>query len=205
MGARKAAKDREKDILNAAIKVFSERSYNAATTSEIAKEAGVAEGTIFKYFKNKKELLNKVMIELITVFGNKFIISRLNRVIEENKGKSEREILKSIFMDRIDLIEKNQDIIKIIITEIQYQEDLREAFIKNIIMTGKDIITQFIENGIMNKTFREVNVHIAARSLVGMVAMYVMQSKLAPEVISIDKEKQVEEIVDLFLYGISKK
>lgn len=41
-------------ILHAAIEVFSEKGYAAAATSEIAQKAGVAEGTIFRYYKTKK-------------------------------------------------------------------------------------------------------------------------------------------------------
>lgn len=46
--------NRKEAVLKAAVKIFSEKGYSAATTSEIAKEAGVAEGTIFRYFKTKK-------------------------------------------------------------------------------------------------------------------------------------------------------
>ncbi len=50
--------EKEQRILEAAIAVFSEKGFSAATTSEIAKNAGVAEGTIFRYFKTKKDILN---------------------------------------------------------------------------------------------------------------------------------------------------
>ena len=46
--------EKEQKILNAACLVFSQKGYSSATTSEIAKWAGVAEGTIFRYFKTKK-------------------------------------------------------------------------------------------------------------------------------------------------------
>ena len=59
---RKAVENRENDILFAAIKIFSEKGYNAATTSEIAKEAAVSEGTIFRYYKSKKDLLEKMIV-----------------------------------------------------------------------------------------------------------------------------------------------
>ena len=45
--------EKEEKILKSAIKIFSEKGFSASTTSEIAKDAGVAEGTIFRYFKTK--------------------------------------------------------------------------------------------------------------------------------------------------------
>lgn len=41
-------------ILEAAIEIFSDKGYSAAATSEIAQKAGVAEGTIFRYYKTKR-------------------------------------------------------------------------------------------------------------------------------------------------------
>ena len=49
--------EKQINILSAAIELFSEKGYEATATSEIAKKAKVAEGTIFRYYKTKKELL----------------------------------------------------------------------------------------------------------------------------------------------------
>ncbi|MHB8066249.1 MAG: TetR/AcrR family transcriptional regulator, partial [Ruminiclostridium sp.] len=49
--------DKEKRILEAAIQISNEKGFSSATTSEIAKRAGVAEGTIFRYFKTKHDIL----------------------------------------------------------------------------------------------------------------------------------------------------
>ena len=43
---------RQWDILDAATKIFAEKDYAGSRTSDIAKEANIAEGTIFRYFKN---------------------------------------------------------------------------------------------------------------------------------------------------------
>ena len=48
--------NRRQEVILAAIKVFSEKNYNKATTAEIAREARVSEGTIYKHFASKKEL-----------------------------------------------------------------------------------------------------------------------------------------------------
>ena len=51
----------KQQILDAALKVFSDKSFAEATTAEIAQEAGVAEGTIYNYFASKRELLIAVV------------------------------------------------------------------------------------------------------------------------------------------------
>ena len=56
--ARPKSEDKRNAILDAATRVFAERGLTAAPTSEISKKAGVADGTLFTYFKTKDELVN---------------------------------------------------------------------------------------------------------------------------------------------------
>ncbi|ALN92763.1 MULTISPECIES: TetR/AcrR family transcriptional regulator [Lysobacter] len=61
--ARPRSEDKRNAILSAATRVFAEQGL-AAPTAKIAREAGVAEGTLFTYFANKDELLNQLYLEL---------------------------------------------------------------------------------------------------------------------------------------------
>ena len=56
--------DKRERILKAALNLFSERGFHNTPTSLIAKEAGVATGTLFHHFKNKEELINALYLEL---------------------------------------------------------------------------------------------------------------------------------------------
>jgi AcrR family transcriptional regulator len=62
--ARPKSEDKRNAILDAATRVFAERGLTAAPTSEISKEAGVAEGTLFTYFKTKDDLINALYREI---------------------------------------------------------------------------------------------------------------------------------------------
>jgi AcrR family transcriptional regulator len=62
--ARPKSADKRNAILAAATRLFAERGLTAAPTSEISKEAGVAEGTLFTYFKTKDELINALYREI---------------------------------------------------------------------------------------------------------------------------------------------
>jgi AcrR family transcriptional regulator len=56
--ARPKSEDKRNAILDAATRLFAERGLTAAPTSEISKQAGVAEGTLFTYFRTKDDLIN---------------------------------------------------------------------------------------------------------------------------------------------------
>jgi AcrR family transcriptional regulator len=62
--ARPKSEDKRNAILAAATRLFAERGLTAAPTSEISKEAGVAEGTLFTYFKTKDDLINALYREI---------------------------------------------------------------------------------------------------------------------------------------------
>jgi len=62
--ARPKSEDKRNAILDAATRVFAARGLTAAPTSEISKKAGVAEGTLFTYFKTKDDLINALYREI---------------------------------------------------------------------------------------------------------------------------------------------
>ena len=62
---KEAAKDR---IIKAAFKIFTRKGYHESTMNDIAKEIGVSKGALYQYFKNKKELLNEIVLSYHTMF-----------------------------------------------------------------------------------------------------------------------------------------
>ncbi len=62
---KEAAKDR---IVKAAFKIFAKKGFHATTMDDIAKEIGVSKGALYQYFKNKKELLNEIVLSYHTMF-----------------------------------------------------------------------------------------------------------------------------------------
>lgn len=67
--ARPKSDDKRQAILDAALKIFAERGITGAPTSAISKEAGVAEGSLFTYFKTKDDLLNELYHDLRMEFS----------------------------------------------------------------------------------------------------------------------------------------
>ncbi|WP_160676947.1 TetR/AcrR family transcriptional regulator [Clostridium sp. C8-1-8] len=197
--------NKEELILESAIKIFSEKGFSAATTSEIAKEAGVAEGTIFRYFKTKKDLLRGVMKRLIEVLGEAFISSRIKKILKDYESKDPKDTLKAIARDRLNVIDENWNLIKIVFTELQYHEDLRNLFIESMALRGKVLLEDFVKSGISKGIFRDINPTIAARGIVGTLGIYIIQRQLLPTIVPISDDEQVDIIIDLFLNGLSKK
>ena len=91
-GDKKLKRDRPKykQIIDAAVIVIAENGYHQAQVSKIAKEAGVADGTIYLYFKNKEDILISVFREKMAIFT-----TNLQDVLDKDLDTSER-LLKMI-------------------------------------------------------------------------------------------------------------
>lgn len=86
----KRDKPKYKQIIDAAVVVIAQNGYHQAQVSKIAKEAGVADGTIYLYFKNKEDILVSVFREKMAIFVNNL------RVILEKDLDTSEKLLKMI-------------------------------------------------------------------------------------------------------------
>jgi AcrR family transcriptional regulator len=197
-----AKENKEEKILESAIKLFSKKGFSATTTSEIAKDAGVAEGTVFRYYKTKKHLLVKVMSKLIEVMSKELIANPVGEILKENKDKDDKDILKILLIDRLEMCNKYWDIIQVIITEIQFHEDIRESFVKNVVFKVKGVLGGFIESGISKGRFKNFDSIVVSRALLGTFMAYIIQKKIIGGSKQIENEQEVDQIIELFLNGL---
>ncbi|SEJ26622.1 transcriptional regulator, TetR family [Bhargavaea ginsengi] len=78
-------------IVDAAVIAIAENGYHQAQVSKIAKQAGVADGTIYLYFKNKEDILVSVFREKMAIF-----MDNLRPVLEEGQMSSEDKLFRMI-------------------------------------------------------------------------------------------------------------
>lgn len=187
-------------ILKAAQKVFAEKGFNGAKTAEIAKEAGVAEGTIYRYFNTKKDLL----LELSQLL----VLSPLGDMLQELKGKSNETILKAIIKNRINLVKENVSLVKIVLIEGQYHPELRKLFSEGIILKAMRMMERFIKEQIDAEIFRQdINPQVAFRTLAGSVFGLIAWQGLflngEPDILS--EDEFIDQILQIFLFGMNKR
>ena len=198
--------EKEQKILEAAIDVFSERGFSGATTSEIAKRAGIAEGTIFRYFKTKKDILRGILIQMLNLAGEPIIIEGVRKILLNAENKDLREVLKAFICDRLEVLESVFPMIKVIITEALYHDDIREAFFQNIISKVFEVFTlfhrQMLERGLIREN---INALTMTRGIIGNVILLVFYRQLfADKFNRQDMDKELDAVIDIIMYGISK-
>lgn len=199
--------EKEEKILHSAIKIFSEKGYDGARTSEIAKEAGVAEGTIFKYYKTKKGILTEILVQLLNIMSEKIVLGSIKKIFQDTSKKNAREILKEVFYDRFNLINNIFPMSKIILIEALLHEDIREAIYKNIITKALDLFKEFHKRAGKEGLLRDdIEPLVVFRSILANIAVLIMQKQLFGDRLPIkDLDKELDKIIDIILYGIEKK
>ncbi|MZP29733.1 TetR family transcriptional regulator [Heliobacterium undosum] len=195
--------DKQWNIAEAALRVFTEKGFSAATTSEIAREAGISEGTIFRHFKTKKEILLALLVPLIrnTIAPNS--VNSIRQLLLTNENLPLREVLVLISEERQQFILGNEKLIRLILTESQYHPELREIFFREVGYKTQDVLLRFIEQRQQKGELRQdLRPWALARSWFGMLVTFTLSPFLMPErSVGEDKRKEIEDIIDLFLRG----
>lgn len=199
--------EKEKKILEAAITIISEKGFSAATTSEIAHRAGVAEGTIFRYFKTKKDILRGILIHVINLLGEQLVLEGVKKILLNSKQKDLRSILKVFLQDRIALIDSLFPMIRILLTEAMFHEDIRDALYENVISKALDIFNifyeQMVERGLMKKALDPV---VAIRSIIGNIVFLFIYRKFFNEKTQLDDlDQEMDRVIDVIMFGIASR
>lgn len=197
---------RKEAILQAAVKIFSEKSYNGTSTREIAEKAGVSSGTMFRHFQTKEDILHELMMEIVQNIVPKLAVESIETVITEYIGQTPEETLKALVGSRIRIISDNFEIFKVIITEGFYNAEVRETFLQHVYFPIRKLLINFINNGIQNGYFRKIDPDGIVRFFTGSLIAIVIESKYLEQDDLESKLEQIkDQLIDLLFYGISAK
>lgn len=133
--------ERQKNILTAATEMFAEKGFAATSTREIAKKAGVAEGTIFRHYKTKKDLLLSIVTPMMIRLMAPIIIKDFNKVLNSDYENFD-EFISAVVDNRAKFLRGNMKTIKIFLQEIPFHPELKEQFIEHV---GTKVLTRIVE------------------------------------------------------------
>lgn len=189
-------------ILQAAIEVFSDKGYSAAATSEIAQKAGVAEGTIFRYYKTKKDLLLSIVGPTMSRMIAPFVLRNFNGVLDLPFDSYE-DFLRAFIVNRLDFARKNFKIIKILIQEIPFQPALREQFVEHIIGKVVERVEIIIEHFKQKGEIIEVPTPAIIRFSVSTVIGFLLARLLLMPDKEWNDEEEIELTIKFIMNGIA--
>jgi len=190
-------------ILQAAIEVFSEKGYSAAATSEIAQKAGVAEGTIFRYYKTKKDLLLSIVGPTMSRMLAPFVMRNFNGVLDVPYDNFE-EFLRTFIINRLEFARRNFKILKILIQEIPFQPVLREQFAQNILSKVLERVIEIVEHFKAKGEVIELPTPAILRFTISSVVGYVLNRLLLQPEKDWNDEEEINLTIHFIMHGISR-
>lgn len=197
MGNSSETQDR---ILDAAIIQFAQKGYYGTKTADIARDSGVSEGAVFKYYSTKKDILRGVMDKIIHRIVPEIVLGSDMEFQGLIQSKNPREDIKSFLKVRIEKISMNINAFRILMNELQYHEDIMEEFKGQVILKIIGIVEEFFRLGSAKGIFRQIDPHIAVRSLMGMMNIIVLESVVFKKPIELDKE--LDAVLDIYMNGV---
>ncbi|MDF2037130.1 TetR/AcrR family transcriptional regulator [Cytobacillus oceanisediminis] len=196
--------EKQKKIIMAAIESFSEKGFAATSTSEIAKKAGVAEGTIFRHYKTKKDLLMGIVSPMMAKLIAPFVIKDLYKVIDHKYERYE-DFLRAMMENRIEFLKNNASLIKILIQEIPFHPELKEQFKEHIAMKVFERFAGLVEYYQRKGQIIEIPAYSAVRMTFTSIFGYLIARYLLLPEANWDDEKETERTIQFIMHGLSAK
>lgn len=148
-------------ILRAAVRIFSQKGFFNSKVSDIARAAGVADGTIYLYFKNKDDLL-------ISLFEEKVgeVVADVRKRVAGGTGPLQR--LRIFIENHMDLLVREAGLIEVIQVELRQSNKFMKEYVPVRFLEYLDVLGGILEEGIRDGTFRaDLNVKTARRAIFG--------------------------------------
>ena len=195
--ARPVITDKRVAILRAAIKVFARNGYFNSKVSDIASEAGIADGTVYLYFKSKEEVLHSVFGRLMEE-----MISEGKREIEDIKEADQR--LRRIAQLHLEKLGADRELAVVAQVEFRGSTKFMEEFSATGFGQYLEIIRQTFVEGQKQGVFRkDLNATVCAKIFYGaideMVTNWILSRK------SYALEPMADTVIEVFFGGVLQR
>lgn len=190
----KRDKPKYKQIIDAAVIVIAENGYHQAQVSKIAKQAGVADGTIYLYFKNKEDILISVFNEKMAVF-----VESLQDIIEN--GSSSQDKLSRMIKNHFNVLVTDRNLATVTQLELRQSNKALRLKINAVLKEYLKLLDQILIEGMLSGEFNQtMDVRLARQMVFGtideMITSWVMNDY------RYDLLEQVPKVQELILNGI---
>lgn len=191
---RQSRERREADIMEAARQVFADKGYEDAAMSEIAALAGVVEGTIYKYFDSKRDLLFRVMAGWY-----ESMLQDYDRGIQPIQGTRNR--LRYIVWRHLKTIEENAALCRLFFREVRTASDYYASHIHDLNRRYTRFTVRILKEGIASGEIRpDLDVGLVRDLIYGTIEHYSWNFLRGRGEIQVDA--MADKLVELILPGM---
>lgn len=168
---------KQKQVLAASLALFAEQGFANTTTKQIADRAGVAEGTVYRRYKTKDELLAALLKPMVTT-----VLPRLMREFAQQvatmRNLTRHQLLTALIENRAAFLAENWPVGKVLINEMMIQPALRQAVIQNAAPIIQKTLYPILDRLRAQQELAAVPNDMVVQFIVGTVLTNVMRANL---------------------------
>jgi AcrR family transcriptional regulator len=186
---------RRNQILDAATQVFAEKGFHRATIKDIARVAGIADGTLYTYFPSKTDVL----------LG---ILNCLNESTEREQqfaldGEQDvRSFFLAYLRQRMSLLWPNAEVFQAVLPEMLVNAELRDLYFQRVLAPTFKIAEHYFNAQSQEGQLRKIDIPLAVRAIAGMLFGLLMIQLLGDKVIAARWEELPEVLTSLLFDGL---
>ena len=186
-------------LMNSALQLFAQKGYHNTKIKDITDNASVAAGTFYLYFKNKDDLIDKILQKYLTDELSKFKVLA-------SKDIPAIEKLNSFIKSNIEFLFQNKNFLHIHIEQFPICNNTHPVIKYNhFIQEYLSILEIILKQGQTENLFsKDINLKIAARSLRGIILVNSVMLIIFNDNETIDKDELIKNICHIFIKGIKK-
>lgn len=200
---------RRSQILNVAIKLFSQKGFNGATTKEIARESGVSEAMVFRHFATKSELYHAII-------NFKACEGGVNKLPWENdctqmaaiEGKDDFQVFYNFALHALKHHEADVDFMRLLFHSALEEHELSEMFFDQFLTRLYDFLGSYIGERQKDGAMRAGEPKVFVRAFLGMIIHHSLNNILwdkSRRLINITNEEAARSFTEILLGGVLKE
>ena len=204
-GTRMAGDERRLQILQVAMRTFSESGFRGTTTKEIAAAAGVSEAMVFRHFANKDELYSAIL-DHKACHGRS--LTSLEMLADKIAAKDDFAVFYTLALNALENHREDRDFMRLLFYSALEGHDLSKLFFERFITDMYALISDYIRVRQADGVFRDFEPLIAVRAFMGMFIHHSLNNNLwdrEQKILKISSEDAAREFAVILLKGIEKK
>jgi len=159
---RKSIEERKEEVFYVISQIITEKGLSEVSTVEVAKRLGVSQPAIYKYFKNKDEMI---------IYYLKHLKDLLKDVLKKaEKGKNTEEKIRIILTEHFRLLERTKILPRVVFSDVVYLGDPDKRLnLKDAVFFYRDGIKEIISDGIKKGEIKDIDPEFGARVIIGII------------------------------------
>lgn len=192
---------RRKQILDAALAVFSRKGYGQSTIPDIAREGGIAVGTIYNYYPSKRDIL-------VSVLAGRVLSEPFLNLMEQSPEVDDREFFRALAQERLTMLSRDADKFLFMISEVYRDQEFRRQWAQGVVQPALRRAEKRVRSRMESGAFRPMQAEIAVRALAGMGIGFAVLTMIEGEdgpCYRLPTEDLAAQLADIVLLGLKTR